>query len=82
MIKHFNSKRHLSKAIASITPTSSVIAQVNAIDLNSRRNIDDSLDTNVKGWGSPKNDKDCNAQRDLILVENVSVLALLPCSST
>ena len=42
---------------------------MDAIDLNSRRDDVDSLDSNVNGLVSPK-------------AENVGVLTLLPCSST
>jgi hypothetical protein len=59
---------------------------MDGIDLNSRRDddSDDSLDTNVNtyGWVTPKDDKDCSAQRDPILAENVGVSTLLPYSST
>jgi hypothetical protein len=59
------------------------------IDLNSRREDDDDdddeddnddWDTNVivNGRGSPKDVRDCDAQRDVTLAENVGVLTLLP----
>ena len=37
LIKHNKSKRHLFEATDDKTPTSSLIAQINAIDLNSPR---------------------------------------------
>jgi hypothetical protein len=60
---------------------------MDASDLNSRRDDDDDdseddRDTNVNGWGSPKNVKDCNAQRDPSLAENVGVLTLLSTRSS
>jgi hypothetical protein len=64
--------------IGSKTPASSVtvIAQMDAIDSNFRSD-DDDLDTNVNGLGSPKDIRECDAQRDPTLAENVSVLTLL-----
>ena len=53
--------------------------EMDAIDLNSGRVDDDDLVTtgNVNGWGSPKDVKDYDAQRDPSLAENVGVLTLL-----
>ena len=62
--------------IESETPASSVVVQIDASNLNSRRDDNrstDSLTTN--GWGSLKDVMDCEA-------ENVGVLTLLPRSST
>ena len=46
---------------------------MDASDLNSRRDDDDVLDTNVNGWGSPEDVRYFYAQRDPALVENVGV---------
>ena len=69
------------------TPASSVIAQIDARGLNSREeddddDDDDDLDTNVNGWGTPEDVRDCDGQSDPTLAENVGVSTLLPCSST
>ena len=84
LIKHNKSKRHRLQAIDSKTPTSSVV-QMDAIDLNSQRGDDDDdddeddddWDTKVNGWGSPMDDRDCDAQGDPSLAKNVGVLTLL-----
>ena len=87
MIKHINdSKKHRlrGQVIDSKTPANSVIAQMDAIDLNSGRDEgddddDDDRDTNINasGWGSPEDIKDCDAQRVPTLPENVGILILL-----
>jgi hypothetical protein len=69
--KHNEKNHHHLKVIDSKTPASPVIAQTDAIDLNSRRDDDDDLDTNVSSLGSPKDVRDCDAQRDPTLAENV-----------
>ena len=43
---------------------------------------DDDQDTNVNGWGSPKDVRDCDAPSDPTLAENVGVLILLLHSET
>jgi hypothetical protein len=53
---------------------------MDATDLNSRR--DDDPDANTNGCRSPNDVRDCDAQRDPTLTENVGVLTLLPRSST
>jgi hypothetical protein len=53
---------------------------MDASDLNSRS--DDDRDTNTNVCGSPNDVRDCDAQRDPTLAENVGVLTLLPRSST
>ena len=72
--------------IDSKIPASSVIAQMemDAIGLNSRRDDDDLVTTgNVNRWGtSPKDVRDCNAQRGPSLAENVGILICLHASST
>ena len=63
-----------------------MIAQVDAIDLNSRIDDDDDDDqntnVNASGWGSPEDVRDCDAKGDPTLAEDVGVLTLLPRSST
>ena len=83
LIKHNKSKRHRLRAIDSKTVMNSVIAQMDAIDLNSRRDDDDDDDdddwgTNVNSWGSPKDDMDCDAQGGPSLAKNVYVGVLTP----
>ena len=78
MIKHNESKGHRLRVIDSKTPANSVIAQMDAIDLNSRRDDDDDDDdrdsnVNASGWGSPGDVRVCDAQRDPTLAENVGV---------
>ena len=84
LMKHNKSKHHSLQVFNSKTPASSVIAQMDASNLNSRRDDDDDCDTNVNGWGSPKDvrPRDCDAQADPTSAENVGVLTLLPRSST
>ena len=79
LIKHNKSKRHLFEATDDKTPTSSLIAQMDAIDLNSPRDggggeDDDDWDPNVNGGGSPKDDRDLDAQGDPSVAKNVGVL--------
>ena len=68
---------HSFQAIDSKTIASSVVAQMDASDLNSRG--DDDRNTSVNGWGSAR---DCDAQRDSSLARTVGVLILLSHSST
>ena len=81
LIKHNKSKRHLFEATDDKTPTSSLIAQMDAIDLNSPRDDDDGggeddddWDPDVNGGGSPKDDRDLDAQGDPSVAKNVGVL--------
>ena len=43
---------------------------------------DSNYNANANGWVSPKDVRDCDAQRGSTLAENVGVLTLLPRSST
>ena len=73
-IKHNYSKSHRRKAIGSskTTPASSVIAQMDASDLNSRS--DDNQDTNTNVCDSPNDVRYYDALRDPTLAENVGVV--------
>ena len=76
LIKH-KETHHSFQAIDSKTTSSSVVAQMDASDLNFRRDVDDDRDTNVNGWGSPKDVKDCDTQS---LAENVGVYNNFACT--
>ena len=64
---------------------------MDAIDLNSQRDDDEDDDdwdnnvnivNNINGWGSSKDDRDCDVQGDSSLTKNVrvGVLTMLPLS--
>jgi hypothetical protein len=81
LIKHNNSKCDRRKAIDSKTPASSVVAQMDASDLNSRRDDDRDINTNV--CDSP-NDVRTAMPKGILPWQKMlgGILTLLPRSST